>query len=687
MKKRLYATMIAGIAAALLTGGCDFLLGPDEAVGGGNLAIAFGESGNRAAAPADLERYDVVLTGPKEQKITVSFAPEETFYQEVALGEWHLDAKAYNAGNVLIGTGSITVTVKPGRNEVRIPMRRVPVPEAPPEDPTYTITIGTFPGGAVSASPASATAGTSITLTVTPDTGYELQSGSLTYSHDGTDYPVSSSSFIMPAANVTVGAVFDPLPPNTYSITVNTSSGGTVSVDGGISSATAGTTITLTVTPDTGYVLQSGSLKYNGTAITGGPPYTFTMPASDISVEATFELGFIVTNSTEFAAALAFIQGAGMNLRFPIIATADISLAPQDLSLAAYANKTVVLTGNDPVRTLSLSSAGSLFTVGTDVSLELENIVLQGISTNTAPLITVTTDGKLAVKTGGKITGNTYTITTVDTGGAGVFVSGGELEIAGGEINTNTVTGSVAPALGGGIFVDNGSVVMTGGAIRGNIITSIHTGDGSCLGGGIYIRNGSSFEMSAGKIEGNRINSQSTDAGDGVCGVGVCILNSVFRLSGGLIRNNTASNNAYSLWSESYGGGVFIIAADSFPSTFVMEGGIISGNSMTSNVSPNNTGSSYSLGAYGAGVGLHERSGGSCTMTKTGGIIYGNDVTGNDTDGYPLKNEILSDGNSTSGHAVYLEVNASTTKYWRSATAYETNHMDRSTPGNPGGWE
>ncbi|MDR1174948.1 MAG: hypothetical protein LBK83_05700 [Treponema sp.] len=608
MKKGLYVTMIAGIAATLLIGGCEFLLGPDEVVGGGNLAIDFGESGNRGAAPADLERYDMVLTGPREQKIEARVSAGENFYQQVALGEWHIDAKAYNAGNVLIGTGSITVTVKPGRNEVRIPMRRVPVPDTPPEDPTYTITIGTFSGGAVSASPASATAGTSITLTVTPDTNY---------------------------------------------------------------------------------ILQSGSLKYNGTAITGGPPYTFTMPASDISVEAVFELSYIVTNSTEFAAALSAIQGAGANLRFPIIATADISLAPQDLSLAAYADKTVVLTGNDPARTLSLSSEGSLFTVGADVALELENIVLQGISANTAPLITVTADGKLAVKTGGKITGNTYTITTGDTGGAGVFVSSGELEIAGGEINTNIVTssGSITNALGGGILVDNGSVVMTGGAIRGNTITSIHTGDGNSQGGGIYIRNGSSFEMSAGKIEGNSINSQSTNQGDAVAGVGVCILNSVFRLSGGLIRNNTASNYADSLWSESYGGGVYIIS-DSLPSTFVMEGGIISGNSLTSNVSPNYiSGSIYSLGVYGAGVGLQERSGGSCTMTKTGGIIYGNDVTGNDTDGYPLKNEILSDGNITSGHAVYLEVNASTTKYWRSATAYEPDHMDRSIPGNPGGWE
>ncbi|MDR1174546.1 MAG: hypothetical protein LBK83_03620, partial [Treponema sp.] len=153
MKKGLYVTMIAGIAAALLIGGCEFILGPDEAVGGGNLAIAFGENGGRGAAPADLDRYGMVLTGPKEQKITVSLAPEETFHQQVALGEWHIDAKAYNAEDVLIGTGSTTVTVKPGKNEARVLMRAVP--------PEFVAVTG------ITGVPTSGTAGVSIDLTGT----------------------------------------------------------------------------------------------------------------------------------------------------------------------------------------------------------------------------------------------------------------------------------------------------------------------------------------------------------------------------------------------------------------------------------------------------------------------------------------------------------------------------------------
>ena len=50
------------------------------------------------------------------------------------------------------------------------------------------------------------------------------------------------------------------------------------------------TTITLTVTPEAGYVLKEGSLKYNDGSdhVISGPPYTFTMPASNVTVSAVF---------------------------------------------------------------------------------------------------------------------------------------------------------------------------------------------------------------------------------------------------------------------------------------------------------------------------------------------------------------------------------------------------------------
>jgi hypothetical protein len=150
--------------------------------------------------------------------------------------------------------------------------------------------------GSVNPDAASATAGTTITLTVTPNTGYALKAGTLKYRYGGSDYTPSGSgltyTFAMPAADVTVSAEFEALPPDTYSVTPASMTGGAVNPNA--ASATAGTTITLTVTPNAGYTLKTGTLKYSHGGsdypLTGGPPYTFAMPAANVTVSAEFKL-------------------------------------------------------------------------------------------------------------------------------------------------------------------------------------------------------------------------------------------------------------------------------------------------------------------------------------------------------------------------------------------------------------
>ncbi|KUO70868.1 MAG: hypothetical protein APF81_08015 [Desulfosporosinus sp. BRH_c37] len=73
----------------------------------------------------------------------------------------------------------------------------------------YTVSIGTLTGGSITASPTSATAGTTINLTITPDLVKQLKAGTLKY-NDGTTYQtISGTSFSMPAANVMVTAEFE----------------------------------------------------------------------------------------------------------------------------------------------------------------------------------------------------------------------------------------------------------------------------------------------------------------------------------------------------------------------------------------------------------------------------------------------------------------------------------------------
>ena len=136
----------------------------------------------------------------------------------------------------------------------------------------YSITVVQPAGGSVAASATSATAGTTIELTATPAEGYTLDYFTL----DGAR--INGDTFIMPARNVDVSAVFT---ANAYSITVVQPTGGTVSASK--LSAFFGEAVELTAVPDEGYELSH--YVVNGAANNGG---TFTMPARDVIVTAVF---------------------------------------------------------------------------------------------------------------------------------------------------------------------------------------------------------------------------------------------------------------------------------------------------------------------------------------------------------------------------------------------------------------
>ena len=136
----------------------------------------------------------------------------------------------------------------------------------------YSITVVQPTGGTVSASATSATAGTTIELAATPAEGYTLDYFTL----DGAR--INGNTFIMPARNVEVSAVFT---ANAYSITVVQPANGTVSASK--LSAFFGEAVELTAVPDEGYELSH--YVVNGAANNGG---TFTMPARDVIVTAVF---------------------------------------------------------------------------------------------------------------------------------------------------------------------------------------------------------------------------------------------------------------------------------------------------------------------------------------------------------------------------------------------------------------
>ena len=111
----------------------------------------------------------------------------------------------------------------------------------------------------------------------------------------------SAGSVTSNAATLTVTALPEPEPepeptpppyiPPTYAVTTPETPGGTVTVSP--SRASSGRTVTITAAPDTGFALESLTVldsRGNEIALTdkGDGKYTFTMPASRVTVEASF---------------------------------------------------------------------------------------------------------------------------------------------------------------------------------------------------------------------------------------------------------------------------------------------------------------------------------------------------------------------------------------------------------------
>ena len=134
---------------------------------------------------------------------------------------------------------------------------------------TYDVTVNAGAGGTASASASNATEGTKITVTATPNSGYEIDK--ITYtSESGSETDITSNkSFTMPAANVTVNVSFKAssvTPPDTITYTVT---GGADSIWTKGSSDTVTITVKRSEADDTCFSHFTG-VEIDGTALAAG---------------------------------------------------------------------------------------------------------------------------------------------------------------------------------------------------------------------------------------------------------------------------------------------------------------------------------------------------------------------------------------------------------------------------------
>lgn len=161
----------------------------------------------------------------------------------------------------------------------------------------YTVTISSLTGGSINASPSTAFDTEQITLTVEPQKGYILKSGTLTVKDENnSDVSFENFKFTMPASNVTVSAEFEQKEAQTYTITCpqnTTTDNGYVSTSPS-NTATEGQTVNVFAYGKPGYKATKITV-YNPDQTTtpyaniNGDTGSFQMPAHNVKVVATFE--------------------------------------------------------------------------------------------------------------------------------------------------------------------------------------------------------------------------------------------------------------------------------------------------------------------------------------------------------------------------------------------------------------
>ena len=214
------------------------------------------------------------------------------------------NGKLTNKGTIIVEKGG-NLTGDPGGKVVYAPaITNHPQDVEVKEDETATFTVEAT-GSDLSYQWQQSTDKGSSWTNIARATSDTYTTGKTTMDMSGTQYRCvvsnSAGSVISDAATLTVTAPPEPEPepeptpppyiPPTYAVTTPDTTGGTVTVSP--SRASSGRTVTITAAPDTGFALESLTVfdsRGSEIALTdkGDGKYTFTMPASRVTVEASF---------------------------------------------------------------------------------------------------------------------------------------------------------------------------------------------------------------------------------------------------------------------------------------------------------------------------------------------------------------------------------------------------------------
>ena len=170
-----------------------------------------------------LDQTELPLVVGGTAKLTAKVEPDTATDKSVNWESSNPDVATVDNGVVTAkapGTATITVTTKDGSHTAACTVT-VTRPYIPPANPNYRITVEATQGGTVTADPTAAKAGTTVTLTPSPNAGYEVGDVTVTdrfgEAVEVTANPDGTYTFTMPSGQVSVNVTFvemeaEPLP-------------------------------------------------------------------------------------------------------------------------------------------------------------------------------------------------------------------------------------------------------------------------------------------------------------------------------------------------------------------------------------------------------------------------------------------------------------------------------------------
>jgi hypothetical protein len=267
------AVLVLAVAAALAV-----CAPPLDTRNEGNLRIVLAggtSAGARALSPETIAglSYRLDFSGPNGETLSRTLEPgTQTLSLNLTLGDWTIQAEAFNEDGVVYGNGETTITVEAGRiNDAMIPMR-----EATPEDLPKEITAFSFDGLTPSVAIDAATK--TVAVTVPYDTVVTSLVPTIT---------VSSGASVSPAS----GEAQDFTSPVSYTVTAGDGSTETWSVTVTIAASTAkeitGFSFEGLTPPVTGSV--DPVMKTIAVTVPSGTVVTGLVPTIDVSSGASID--------------------------------------------------------------------------------------------------------------------------------------------------------------------------------------------------------------------------------------------------------------------------------------------------------------------------------------------------------------------------------------------------------------